>query len=65
MAMWSVQQIAMDLLKPLILFHQQGIVHADVKPENIMKRSQEKMEMAIIDLGTSFFLNVGYFYIVT
>lgn len=56
----EIREIARHLLKCISLVHCLGIIHADLKPDNIMKTSQE---WKIVDFGNSCFLeNINSYY---
>ena len=50
---WLVVKFARDLLVSLNTLHQLGIVHADLKPHNILWSGQDKV-FKTIDFGLSF-----------
>ncbi|KMZ75473.1 hypothetical protein ZOSMA_114G00700 [Zostera marina] len=50
-----IQSIAKQCLNALEYLHNLGIIHCDLKPENIMIKSYSRCEIKIIDLGSSCF----------
>lgn len=51
-----VQSVARQVLRSLAFLHSLGLVHADLKPENVLIRSYSKCQVKVIDLGSSCFL---------
>jgi len=50
-----VQQITEDTLRCLELLHRNSIVHADLKPENMLMTSSNDRRVKVIDFGSSCF----------
>ena len=50
-----VRQIAISLLLTLSQLQAKGIVHGDIKPENLMFPDFDKKNVKIVDMGSSFF----------
>ena len=50
---WLVLKFARDLLASLVSLHSDGLVHADLKPHNILWSGQDKV-FKLIDFGLSF-----------
>lgn len=48
-----VQRIARQSLEALAFVHAQGVVHCDLKPENIVIQSYSRCDVKIIDFGSS------------
>lgn len=46
-----IQSIARDLLHALIQIHRIGIIHADIKPENIIQVNPYSIHVKLIDFG--------------
>ena len=51
-----LQIISKHILKALVYIHSLGLIHCDIKPENIMMASKQRCEVKVIDLGSSCFL---------
>jgi len=51
-----LRSIARQCLEALDFVHSLGIVHSDIKPENILIKSFSRCEVKIIDFGSSFFI---------
>ena len=50
-----VRRFAVQILQALRLFKQCGIIHCDMKPENIMLTQANKSTIKVIDLGSACF----------
>lgn len=50
-----VQAIAKQALRSLEFLHKQDIIHADIKPENILVKDYKKCSIKVIDLGCSIY----------
>jgi eukaryotic-like serine/threonine-protein kinase len=46
----EVKQLLADLLRVLAFVHQQGIIHRDIKPQNLIRRQQDG-QLFLIDFG--------------
>jgi serine/threonine-protein kinase len=46
----SVVQLLKDILTPLSYVHEEGIIHRDIKPDNLMRRADDE-KIVIIDFG--------------
>jgi serine/threonine protein kinase len=45
-----VQQLLQDLLEVLAIVHQHNVIHRDIKPQNLIRRSQDD-RIVLIDFG--------------
>jgi len=57
---FSIEQIksyALSLLKCLTLLHRENIIHCDLKPENVLVKTNNKNKIRVIDFGSSCFVN--------
>ncbi|MEA5569439.1 WD40 repeat domain-containing serine/threonine-protein kinase [Calothrix sp. UHCC 0171] len=48
----EIRQILLDLLPVLKFIHTRGVIHRDIKPQNIIRRQSSK-QLALIDFGSS------------
>jgi WD40 repeat protein/tRNA A-37 threonylcarbamoyl transferase component Bud32 len=48
----KIQELLLDLLPVLQFIHQRGVIHRDIKPQNIIRRSSDK-RLVLIDFGAS------------
>jgi serine/threonine protein kinase len=46
----NVTQLLKEILEVLAVVHQHGVIHRDIKPPNLMRRSQDQ-KIALIDFG--------------
>lgn len=51
-----IQSIAKQVLMSLAFLHSMDVIHADIKPENILLQSYSKCAVKVIDLGSSRFI---------
>ena len=56
----QIKQICKNIIKELQKIHNVGIIHSDLKPENIVLLSNNKIQ--IIDYGNSHIINYNYEY---
>jgi serine/threonine protein kinase len=66
----EIQSIAMQLLEATEYMHEQGIIHSDIKPANIMLENDRATtnnihKIRIIDFGTSVRVHVNYTTLIT
>jgi U2AF family protein (UHM) kinase 1 len=52
-SMWMIQHCARDVLEALAFLHQEGYVHADLKPRKILWSAENEC-FKLIDFGLSF-----------
>lgn len=50
-----IASIARQVLRSLAFLHSLGLMHADLKPENVVMRSYSRCQVKVIDLGSSCF----------
>jgi serine/threonine protein kinase len=51
-----IQKVARQVLCALKYIHSLGLIHCDLKPENVLMRSYSRCEVKVIDFGSSCFL---------
>jgi dual specificity tyrosine-phosphorylation-regulated kinase 2/3/4 len=52
----TVRMVGRETAAALSFIHQQGIIHCDIKPENILFTSKQKGHIKVIDFGCSCFI---------
>jgi dual specificity tyrosine-phosphorylation-regulated kinase 2/3/4 len=57
----NIRAFAIQLLFSLAFLKELGIIHSDIKPENVLMKHQEKVGIKLIDFGTSMFLHEASF----
>lgn len=50
-----IRRIAIQLLNSIYFLHKHGIIHCDLKPENVLLKNENKSGIKLIDLGSSCF----------
>ncbi len=62
----QIQPVLRDILKCLLFLKKTGIIHCDLKPENIVFKSETSHGVKIIDFGSATFIDdVDYDYLQT
>ena len=56
-SMGRIQKLAFQVLTALVLVHSLNIIHADVKPENIVIKSYSQCLFKVIDFGSASFVH--------
>ena len=57
----NVRAFAIQLLFSLAFLRGLGVVHSDIKPENVLMKQQDKVGIKLIDFGTSMFLHDAHY----
>lgn len=62
----ELQIIIRDILTALVFFKSKGIIHCDIKPENLLYTSLGSRNIKVVDFGSSTFIDdVEYSYLQT
>ena len=59
--MMTLQNVARQLAESLAYTHQKGIIHCDVKPENVMFTNPRKIGIKLVDFGCSCYIGKTVF----
>lgn len=51
-----IRKLSVQILNALLFLHSHHIIHADIKPENILLKNPTKSGIKVIDLGSSCFI---------
>jgi hypothetical protein len=46
----EVEKLLREILEVLAVVHQQGVIHRDIKPQNLMRRNRDR-QIALVDFG--------------
>jgi dual specificity tyrosine-phosphorylation-regulated kinase 2/3/4 len=57
----NVRAFAIQILFSLTFLRQLGVVHSDIKPENVLMKQRDKVGIKLIDFGTSMFLHEAHY----
>eukprot|EP01138_Halocafeteria_seosinensis_P002593 gb/GECG01002651.1/.p1 GENE.gb/GECG01002651.1/~~gb/GECG01002651.1/.p1 ORF type:complete len:543 (+),score=58.25 gb/GECG01002651.1/:1-1629(+) len=52
-----LQKICWQLLRALDFIHKKGLIHTDLKPENVLVKSYSRCDVKLIDFGSSCFVS--------
>jgi dual specificity tyrosine-phosphorylation-regulated kinase 2/3/4 len=57
----NIRAFAIQLLASLAFLRQLGVIHSDIKPENVLMKHRSKVGIKLVDFGTSMFAHEATF----